>query len=119
MADRWTALNSFWNSFGLHAYDENTVPDGAELPYITYEAATSQLDDPVYMSASIWYKSNSWAEVSQKAEEISNYIEGGAGVQYDSGRLWIRRGVPFAQRMSEPTDPLVRRIVLQIFVEYQ
>ena len=35
--DKAQALHSFWSGFGLTAYDENTVPDGAQLPYITYE----------------------------------------------------------------------------------
>lgn len=43
--DRAQAIHSFWNSFGLKAYDENTVPDNAKLPYITYEVAVSSFDD--------------------------------------------------------------------------
>ena len=34
--DKYQAINEFWNRFGVMAYDENTVPDDAELPYITY-----------------------------------------------------------------------------------
>ena len=80
--DKWQALNTFWNRFDLVAYDENTVPDGAALPYITYMASTGEIDEPIYLTASIWYRSNSWTEVSQKADEISNYIGGGAGESY-------------------------------------
>ena len=119
MADKWTAINAFWNGFGLDAYDENTVPDGAVLPYITYAASTAGLDEPVYMTASIWYRSNSWTEVSQKAEGISELIGGGYGVAYDGGRLWVTQASPFAQRMSEPNDPSVRRIILQVTAEFQ
>ena len=118
MSDKWTALNSFWNGFGLPAYDEHTVPDGAVTPYITYEASTADLDEKVALTASIWYKSNSWAEVSQKSEEISQRIGGGIGQPYDNGRLWITKESPFAQRMEEPDDRLIRRIVLQIAAEF-
>ena len=107
--DKWQALNAFWSRFGLVAYDENTVPDGAALPYITYTAS----------AASIWYRSNSWTEVSQKADEISDYIGGGAGETYVGGRLWITKSVPFAQRMSEASDYQVRRILLQVNAEFQ
>ena len=117
--DKWQALNTFWNRFDLVAYDENTVPDGAALPYITYMASTGEIDEPIYLTASIWYRSNSWTEVSQKADEISNYIGGGAGESYDGGRLWITKSVPFAQRMSEASDYQVRRILLQITAEFQ
>lgn len=119
MADKWTALNTFWNSFGLSAYDENTVPEGATLPYITYEASVSDLDEAVPLTASIWYRSNSWTAISQKAETISDRIGGGYGVRYDGGRLWVTKSSPFALRMSEPSDSQIRRIVLQITAEYQ
>ena len=38
--DKSQALNTFWNSFGIPAYDEYTVPDGTSIPYITYDTAT-------------------------------------------------------------------------------
>lgn len=119
MADRWTALNEFWNGFGLDAYDETTVPDGAQLPYITYSASVSDLDDAVILTASLWYRSNSWSEISQKAEEISEAIGGGMGVHYDGGRLWVVKGSPFAQRLGDEYDLQMRRIVLQVIAEYQ
>ena len=30
------AIHFFWSQFGLPAYDENSVPDDAQMPYITY-----------------------------------------------------------------------------------
>ena len=119
MADKWTAIHTLWNSFGLTAYDENTVPDNATLPYITYSASVGDLDEAVYLTASIWYRSNSWAEVSQKAEEIGNLIGGGYGVGYDNGRLWVTKAVPFAQRLADVSDSMIRRVVLQITGEFQ
>ena len=53
--DRAQAINSFWNSFGLRAYDENTVPQNAVLPYITYEVAIASFEDgDVPLTASVW-----------------------------------------------------------------
>ena len=122
MADKWTAIHTLWSSFGLTAYDEQTVPNDAPLPYITYEAQTADFDEKVYMTASLWYRSTSWADISQKAEAISNLIGDGYKVPYDNGRMWVTKAVPFAQRMSamsEPSDEHVRRIVLQIAAEFQ
>lgn len=119
MADKWTAVNTLWNGFGITAYDENTVPNGAAMPYITYSVSVAGLDEPVYLSASLWYRSMSWEDISKKAEQISEAIGGGAGVAYDGGRLWVTRGDPFAQRMSEPEDGTVRRILLQVKGEFQ
>lgn len=119
MADKWTALQTLWSGFGLDAYDVNTVPDGATTPYITYEASASDFNERVPLTASLWYRDDSWAEISQKAEQISEEIGGGLGVPYDGGRLWVVKATPFALRMSEPEDPHMRRIVLQIIAEFQ
>ena len=117
--DKWNALDTFWNSFGIPAYDENTVPDSAVMPYITYESGIGSLGDKLNLNASIWYYSSSWAGASQKANEIENFIGGGSGVMYDGGRMWVTKGFTFAQRMNEPGSDLTRRILLQIEVEYQ
>ena len=117
--DEWSALNAFWNSFGLDAYDENTVPDDAEMPYITYQASVGGLDENVMLSASLWYRSQSWSDISQKSKQIGNSIGGGIGVSYTGGRLWIVKQIPFATRMSDPDDTGVRRILLQVNAEFQ
>lgn len=116
--NQWTALNAFWNSFGLTAYDSITVPDGAVMPYITYEAGVGELESKIMLTASIWYRSNSWADISEKALQISDAIGGGMGVNYTGGRLWVTKETPFAQRMAEDSDDAVRRIVLQIGAEF-
>lgn len=37
MTDVHQALHAFWSSFGVPAYLSGHVPDGASLPYITFE----------------------------------------------------------------------------------
>lgn len=114
------ALHTFWSSFGIPAYDASTVPDGAELPYITYDVKEGSLDDDMVLTASLWYFGMSWEDISRKAEEISRYIgQGGASQRYDGGRIWIRRGTSFAQRMSEPSSDSIRRIILNVIAEFQ
>lgn len=120
MISKEQALDTFWNSFNIPAYDENTVPDNIEMPYITYSVGTASLDETLPLYASIWYYSNSWEAISKKAIEIGEYIgRGGTSQLYDNGRIWIKRGIPFAQRMSEPGNDAVRRIYLNIEVEFQ
>lgn len=119
MSNKWTALNTFWNEFGLTAYDAYTVPDNAQMPYITYEAATADFDEKTAVSASLWYESTSWSAISEKAAEIESQIGSGMGVRYDGGRLWVTKERPFAQRLNDPTNDRVRRIVLQVAVEFQ
>ena len=118
--DKFQALNYFWNSFGIPAYESTTVPEGTNLGdfYITYEAAIDSLGRAVPMSASIWKKNTmSWEEISQKAEEISDALVQVKVIPMRVGYLYITRGTPFAQRMSDE-DESVRRIYINIMAEY-
>lgn len=117
--DKVQALNDFWNSFGLPAYDENTVPPDAPMPRITYNVVTDNLEHIVSLYASIWYRSSSWKEITLKAAEIEKRLgeHGGVVIALDEGRMWIDRGQPFAQRMDD-TDDSIRRIYMNIQVEY-
>lgn len=116
--DKAQAIHSFWSSFGLTAYDENTVPDDAQTPYITYEVITDSIDNIVSLGGSVWYHSTSWADASQKAEQISEYLGvGGVVIPLDVGYVWIYRGTPFSQRLSDENDQM-RRIYFNLTVEY-
>ena len=124
--DKAQALNKFWNSFGISAYDATTVPDEAlenltklSIPYITYEVKLDNMGNVVSLSGSLWYRSISWAAISAKEQEIANYISrGGRLVKYTDGAIWVKMGNPWAQRMSDPEDDMIRRIYLTLSVEY-
>ena len=112
-------LHSFWSGFGIKAYDELSVPDDAALPYITYEVRTDSFGNAVALSASLWYRSPSWADITAKEHEVYERIgRGGVIVDYEGGALWIQRGSPWATRREEPSDDGIRRIVLNTSVEY-
>lgn len=119
--DKWQAIQSFWSGFGVPAYDEATVPSGGSLPdfpYITYNVQTGAMDDFILLTASIWDRSNSWVRVSNIADQIAEFIGYGyALIEIDDGYVVIRRGAPFAQRMSDEDDS-IRRIIITINVEY-
>ena len=117
--DKWTVIHSFWNSHGLPAYDENTVPDDAEMPYITYEARTGSIGDAVTLSASLWYHSMSWEAISKKSEEIGDAIVrmSPPSIAIDGGRAYISKATPFARRMDDP-DGSIRRIIMNVNVEF-
>lgn len=120
--NKWEAINSFWNSFGIPAYDQNSVYSGEDsphTPYITYEAQTAAVGQILTLTASIWYRSSSWKEISQKADEIAEAIGVGYGIiDVDGGYLWVVRGEPFAQRMSDPEDDMMRRIYVIVNAEF-
>ncbi len=120
--DKEQALHNFWSSFGLKAYDENTVPDNAmdvnNGKYLTYNVATASLGEPTPIYANLWYKSSSWAEITAKAEAMAQTIGiGGTLIPFDGGYIWICRGVPFSQRMADDDDT-IRRIYINVMAEY-
>lgn len=116
------AIQQFWSSFGLTAYDANTVPTGEDapsLPYITYEVQTDSIGAILTLTGSLWYRSPSWRAISAKAEEIAEFIGYGYHkIAVDGGYLWITKGQPFAQRMSDPEDDMIRRIFIMLNAEF-
>ena len=113
------AIYQFWNSFSLTAYEENTVPDDAKYPYITYQLVTDSFDRELQLTASIWYRSESWTAINAKTEEISQKISrGGKIIACDGGAIWLKRGQPFAQNMGDESDNLIKRKYLNITAEF-
>ena len=121
------AINEFWNSFGLKAFEENTLLDvdengqeiKPEFPYITYQLVTDSFDREVAATANIWYRTTGWKAINAKTEEISAHIGlGGKIIKCDGGRIWIKRGQPFAQNMGDESDDLIKRKYLNVTIEF-
>lgn len=117
--DKSQALQAFWESHGLPAYDIGTVPETAVMPYITYDVATDSLGTVLSLSGSLWYNDTSWEHISEKAEQIAEYIAKihPPSIEIDGGRMYLTKGSPFAQRITDP-DPYIRRILININVEF-
>lgn len=118
--DKWQAVQSFWESFNLPAIDENSATDRSKLkmPYITYSAPTGRIDDQILFTASLWYRSSSWKDISRKADEIAQAVGDGIRVKrLNNGYLWLKPGTPFSQRMKDD-DPQIRRVLINISAEY-
>ena len=113
------AIYQFWSGFGLTAYEENTVPTDAVFPYITYQLVTDSFDREIPLTASLWYRSESWTAINAKTEEISQKISrGGKIISCDGGAIWLKRGQPFAQSMGDGSDNLIKRKYLNITAEF-
>lgn len=113
------ALNQFWGGFGVPAYDENSVPDDAVFPYITYTESLDSLGNVLTLTANIWDKSTSWKFVTDKQEEIARRIGeyGHYMVPLDGGGLYLTKGTPFAQRMAD-SDNDIKRVYLVVMGEF-
>jgi hypothetical protein len=119
MMDKAQAYNSFWNSFGLKAYDETSVPEGLTMPYLTYEAAQDDFNHPLGLVVSIWDRSSSWTTAQTILSQIEAEIgRGGKIVPYTGGAFWIKRANPWAQRLTGEGGDSIRRIVMNVEVEF-
>ena len=113
------AIYQFWSGFGLTAYEENTVPEDAAFPYVTYQLVTDSFDREVAATASLWYRGESWTAINAKTEEINQKISrGGKIISCDGGAIWLKRGQPFAQSMGDESDDLIKRKYLNITAEF-
>lgn len=118
--DKVQAIAHFWNSFDIPAYNENSVPDDAEMPYITFNVVTSDFGEKVLLYAYLWYRSMSWNEITKKMFEISNYIgRGGKMIETNDGGIWIKKDTQFGQTTSDEEDRLVKGYYLTIEVEFE
>lgn len=117
--DKAQAVVSFWERVsGLTVYDENSVPDGATIPYMTCEVATGSFEREIPLTANLYYRGTSWLAISQKAEAISREIRRSGTIKIDGGRFRVWEGdTPLCQRMAD-TDSAVKRIVINVMVEF-
>lgn len=113
------ALYQFFSSFGLTAYEENSVPETASFPYLTYPVSTADFGTEVSLSPSLWFKSESWLGANIKSREISHVLgRGGKVIPCDGGAVWIRKGSPFAQNMGDDSNKNIKRVYINLTVEF-
>lgn len=118
------AFNTFWSSFNIPAFDESVTLIKRPFPYITYQLAEGDFNGgDVPMNVSIWDENSQGHSaltfLAEKAEEIRIKIgNNGILIPVEHGKIWIKRGKPFAQNMSEEGNPNIRRKLLLIYAEY-
>lgn len=120
------ALYKFFSSFGLPAYEENSVYAMAEqgnaptFPYLTYEVKTDAYgESDVFITFSLWYRSTSWNAINAKSDEIAAAIgRVGKFADYDNGSILIMRSSPWGQSMGDDSDDMIKRIVHNLKLRY-
>ena len=89
------------------------------VKWLSDREVTDTLGNTLAQTASLWYRDSSWKSITEKEQEIAEYItRGGRLIGYDQGAVWLKRASPWAQRMNDPSDEMIRRIVLNIAVEF-
>lgn len=86
------ALQRFFAGFGLPVYAKDDVPDGAQLPYITYELVAPAPLARAKMRAWIWHRAEARVEALGVLDDIENALaEGGVAINYDGGCGYLNR----------------------------
>lgn len=114
------ALHQFFSSFGMPAYTATSVPDDVTFPYLTYELITSAWGgEPVGLTVNLWFYTTSEAIPNAKADELSETIGlGGKILRCDGGYIWLKRGSPWCQSLSDETSPTIKRRYINVTAEY-
>ena len=101
MTNTAQALYGFWSGFGLPAYTTGTVPDGAEVPYITYSLVESESLESATHYAQVWYRDTSNSELLAKVDAIKAAIGTGKVIPCTGGCVVLRPSTPYVQLMTD------------------
>ena len=113
------ALQAFFGGI-MTAYAASAVPDDATLPYLTYDLITSAWGDgEVGLTVNMWFRTTSEKEPNAAVDKLSKAIGlGGVQLPCDDGIIWIKRGSPWAQSLTDETDKTIKRRYINVTAEY-
>ena len=115
------ALHEFFNRLqGMPAYPETDVPRGAGFPRMTYSVPVGAWGGgEEALTISMWFKTESEAIPNAKAQELSELIgAGGVMLPCDGGAIWVKRGAPWCQSLTDESDSTLKRRYINVSVEY-
>lgn len=121
MSTKAAAVYGFLSGFGIPAYAAASVPDDATEPYLTYALPVGAWGDAeMAMEVNLWYYGDGEKAPNAKVQEISDAIGlGGVLLPCDGGAVWVKRGSPFAQSVTDgTTDDKIKRRYINIDLEY-
>ena len=99
------ALQDFFSGFGIPAYAENTIPDDAEPPYITYPQKEPEWREKTTFYAIVYYRHrDSNLDSLAKADEIVAAIGEGIRLPIDGGYVVLWPETPLVQAMPPNGD---------------
>ena len=110
------AIQQFFSGF-LPAYPVSAVPDKHEDNYLTYDLRVGAFDaGEMSMTVNMWFYTTSEEEPNAMAQKLSEAIgQGGKMLPCDGGYVWLKRGSPWCQSLS---DGDYKRRYINVSVEY-
>lgn len=108
MKDVMAALYAFWSQFGIPAYAEDVVPDGATVPYIRYTVSKAPAMQTAFLTAFNYHSKKLMGNVerAEMAGLIADAIpEKGVKLPLDGGGyLALYRNSDFQTLYQDPED---------------
>ena len=98
------ALHTYLSGFGLKAYAEDSVPDNAQLPYITYRVVDPEWHQKATFFVRVWFRSTRNAELLEKADQITGDIGEAKRLPFDGGLLVVWPESPKVQIVVDSKD---------------
>ena len=106
------ALYAFWASFGVPAWSQDTVPENAELPYITFEVVSGDALASTITGATLWLRDLvDGTSVNQRRAAVMDRIAEAvppSGARLDAGKsgylMLYRNGGNFQRNVQDPED---------------
>lgn len=108
MTDVHQALYRFWSSFGVPAYLSGHVPDGASVPYITFEVGDGEPFSSTFLVAIVWAADN--ATRAALLDKIAEAIGAdGTTIALDGGGMLAlyRNAGGFMSYYDDPEDKTI------------
>lgn len=102
------ALNQFWNSFGVPAYPEGSVPDGAKFPYITFRVRQGDTFTSSQITAYNWHQDKGQGVNSERGEMLDKIAAaippGGRRLKLDIGFILLQRNTASWQGLYDDAN---------------
>lgn len=99
------ALYAFFSGFGIPAYAEDTVPDEAQLPYITFPQREPEWNAKATFYAKVYYRhQTSNLDALAKADEIVAAIGTGVRLPVEGGCVVLWPETPLVQAVTPDGD---------------
>ena len=101
-------------------HPSTSVPNDAVFPYLVYDFPIDAFDGgEVSGTVNLWYFTTQEGPPNAKARELSEVIGmGGKLLPCDGGYIWLKRGTPWCQSLSDDTDKNIKRRYINVAAEY-
>ena len=116
MKEAVAALQTFLEGFGVPAYDENSVPGNAVLPYLTYTPVITDWRSSALLMVRLWDypgPDQSADRLYGIVDKISEAVGEGIRIPAGEGYITLYKGTPWAQ--PQPTPEIRARVIILNF----